>query len=60
MISTLRGSRLDQMLRRKSSGTSGARLLRKLRGWDGLLSLISSVRSWHVHYSFDGYSRFTS
>jgi hypothetical protein len=33
---------LDQMLRRKSSGTSGAVLL-SCRNWDGLRSPISSV-----------------
>jgi hypothetical protein len=38
------GSRLDQMLRRKSSSTSGARVLSCLRNWDGLRSPISSVR----------------
>jgi hypothetical protein len=43
---TLGGSRLDQMVRRKSSGTTGARLLRCLRNWDSSRSPISSsVRS---------------
>jgi hypothetical protein len=34
MAFMLRGSRLDQMPRRKSSGTSGMRLLSCLRNWD--------------------------
>jgi hypothetical protein len=42
---TLEGSWLDQILRRKSSGTSGTMILRCLRKWDGLRSHFSSVRS---------------
>jgi hypothetical protein len=56
----LEGSWLDQMLRIKSSGMSGARLLSCLRNWDGLQSPISSVRSWRMRCSFSGDSRVTS
>jgi hypothetical protein len=46
------GSRLDQILQRKSSGTLGTRILRSLRNCDGLQSPISwSVRSWRMRYS---------
>jgi hypothetical protein len=45
----LGGSRLDQIFLRKSSGTSGTRLLRSLRDCDGIRSPISSsVRSWRI------------
>jgi hypothetical protein len=54
------GSQLDQMLRSKSSGMPGARLLRCLRNWDGLLSPISSVRSSRMRCSFEGDNRLTS
>jgi hypothetical protein len=55
------GSRLYQMLRRKSSGTSGARPLRCLRNWDGLRSPISSsVSSWRMRCSLERDSRRTS
>jgi hypothetical protein len=55
------GSRLDQMVRRKSSGTSGARPLRCLRNRDGLRSPISSnVSNWRMRCSLEGDSRSTS
>ena len=46
---------------RKSSGTSGARLFRWRRDWDGLRSPFSScVRSWRTHWSRDDDRRRTS
>jgi hypothetical protein len=48
------------MVWRKSSGTSGARLLRCLRNWDGLRSPISRVRNWRIRYSLEGDSRLIS
>jgi hypothetical protein len=55
MARILGDSRPDQMLRRKSSDTSGARLLRCLRNWDGLWSAISSsIRSWRMRCSWRG------
>jgi len=42
MACTCGGSRLTQMVRRKSCGTSGARLLRWRRNCDGVWSPISS------------------
>jgi hypothetical protein len=55
------GSRLDQMLRGKSSGTSCARLLRCLRNWDGLRSPISSnMSNWWMRCSLEGDSPCTS
>jgi hypothetical protein len=57
----LGGSRLEQTVYRKSSGTSGARPLRCPRNWDGLRSPISSsVSSWRMRRSLEGDSRCTS
>ena len=54
------GRRLVQMLRKKSSSTCGARLLRCRINWEGLWSPISSsMRSWRTR-SRDVYNRRTS
>jgi hypothetical protein len=55
------GRRLDQMLRRKLSGTSGARLFRCRRNWDGLRSPISwCMRNCRTRWSLDTDNRLTS
>jgi hypothetical protein len=61
MAYTLVGSRLNQMLWRKSSDTSGSRLLRCLRNLDGLRSpIFSSARSWRILCSHEGDNRLTN
>jgi hypothetical protein len=61
MALTLEDSRLGQVLRRKSSGASGARLLMCRSNCDGLRSPISScVRRWWMRCSLAGVSRLTS
>jgi hypothetical protein len=55
------GSRLDQVLRSKSSGMAVARLQRCLRNWDGLRSPVSfRVRSSQMQCSLKGDSCLTS
>jgi hypothetical protein len=56
----LGSSRLDQMVDRKSSDTSGARLLRCRRNRDGLRSPISIISSWQIHCPLEGVSHLTS
>jgi hypothetical protein len=60
MASIWDGRRLDHVLGRKSSGTSGGRLLRWRRNCDGLRSPSSScVRSWRTRWSRDVHNRRT-
>jgi hypothetical protein len=47
MFWMLGGNRLDHMLR-KSSGTSGARLFKWHKNYDGSRSISSWVRSWRT------------